>query len=308
LEGVRDFARAKAFADELEDFQLAVAELLGGRVGGGAVARHPAEHLRRQFREKWWLFGRSRPELRAMVRGLARFIATVETAKYRLFQFQGSEILPEHKLVVVGSDDGFVLGVLSSRIHVLWSLSRGALLEDRPVYPKTECFDPFPFPACNEAAKERIRRIAEELDAHRKRAQGQKTGLTLTGMYNLLEKLRANEALTAKEKQIHDAGLVSVLRQLHDDLDGAVFAAYGWPATLTDAEILDRLVALNGERSKEEASGLVRWLRPDYQNPGGAQGQQGARAAEVVGVVPGADTGAVLGEQLVAVSVGGVEG
>jgi hypothetical protein len=28
----------------------------------------------------------------------------------------------------------------------------------------------------------------------------------------------------------------------------------------------------------QEASGLVRWLRPAYQNPGGAQGQQGALA------------------------------
>ena len=91
--------------------------------------------------------------------------------------------------------------------------------------------------------------------------------LLLTEMYNVLEKLRAGEALNAKEKQIHDAGLVSVLRQLHDDLDAAVFAAYGWPPTLTDAEILERVVALNAERAKEEASGLVRWLRPDYQNP-----------------------------------------
>ena len=59
-----------------------------------------------------------------------------------------------------------------------------------------------------------------------------------------------------------------------------VFAAYGWPATLTDAEILDRLVALNAERAKEEASGLIRWLRPDYQNPSGAQQQQTALAVE----------------------------
>jgi hypothetical protein len=117
------------------------------------------------------------------------------------------------------------------------------------------------------------------LDAHRKRAQ--ESGLTLTGMYNVLERLRANEALSAKEKQIHEAGLVSVLRQLHDDLDAAVFAAYGWPPTLTDAEILERLVALNAERAKEEASGLVRWLRPDYQNPGGTQTQQTALAVEI---------------------------
>jgi len=40
-------------------------------------------------------------------------------------------------------------------------------------------------------------------------------------------------------------------------------------------------VALNAERAKEEASGLVRWLRPDYQNPGGAQPQQTALAVEL---------------------------
>ena len=43
--------------------------------------------------------------------------------------------------------------------------------------------------------------------------------------------------------------------------------AYGWPVTLTDEEILARLVALNAERAAEEAQGLVRWLRPEYQAP-----------------------------------------
>ncbi|QQR37634.1 hypothetical protein JI749_08535 [Devosia oryziradicis] len=32
-------------------------------------------------------------------------------------------------------------------------------------------------------------------------------------------------------------------------------------------ELLTRLVALNQERAAEEARGLVRWLRPDYQIP-----------------------------------------
>jgi hypothetical protein len=47
-------------------------------------------------------------------------------------------------------------------------------------------------------------------------------------MYNVLEKLRAGETLTAKERSIHEHGLVSVLRQLHDELDAAVLDAYGW--------------------------------------------------------------------------------
>jgi predicted RNA binding protein with dsRBD fold (UPF0201 family) len=46
-----------------------------------------------------------------------------------------------------------------------------------------------------------------------------------------------------------------------------VFEAYGWPVTLTDEEILERLVTLNAERTAEEQRGLIRWLRPDFQNP-----------------------------------------
>ena len=217
-----------------------------------------------QFREKWWLFGRSRPEVRAMTRGLRRYIATVETAKHRLFEFLNADILPEHRLIAFGTDDAFHLGVLSSRAHVVFALASGGTLEDRPVYNKTRCFDPFPFPLCTEAEKKPIRKLAEELDTHRKRVQKQH-GLTLTSLYNVVQKIRVSEPLSAKEKLIHDSGLVSVLKQLHDDIDAAVFATYGWPACLTDAEILERLVALNAERGAEEKRGIIHWLRPEYQ-------------------------------------------
>lgn len=121
----------------------------------------------------------------------------------------------------------------------------------------------------NENQQGRIRELGEQLDAHRKKQQAAHPDLTLTGMYNVLEKLRSGEPLTDKEKKIHEQGLVSVLKQIHDDLDAAVFAAYGWPVTLTDEEILERLVALNAERAEEEKRGLIRWLRPEFQNPTG---------------------------------------
>ena len=41
-------------------------------------------------------------------------------------------------------------------------------------------------------------------------------------MYNVLEKLRSGAKLSAKEQKIHEQGLVSVLKQIHDDLDAAV--------------------------------------------------------------------------------------
>ncbi len=111
--------------------------------------------------------------------------------------------------------------------------------------------------------------LGSMLDAHRKARQALHPELTLTGMYNVLEKLRAGEPLTLKEQVIHEQGQVSVLKQIHDDLDAAVFACYGWPVTLSDEEILERMVALNAERAAEEKRGLIRWLRPEYQNPGG---------------------------------------
>jgi hypothetical protein len=78
--------------------------------------------------------------------------------------------------------------------------------------------------------------------------------------------------LTPDEERIKDEGLILILKELHERLDRLVFQAYGWPETLTDEEILERLVALNAERAKEEASGFVRWLRPDYQIPRFAKG------------------------------------
>ena len=84
-----------------------------------------------------------------------------------------------------------------------------------------------------------------------------------------IEKIRADTPLNAKEQLTHEQGLVSVLKQIHDDLDAAVSEAYGWPSTLKDEEILMRLVALNAERAAEEAQGVIRWLRPEFQNPTG---------------------------------------
>jgi len=43
------------------------------------------------------------------------------------------------------------------------------------------------------------------------------------------------------------------LHLAHKKLDVAVAAAYGWPADLTDEQILERLLALNLERAAEDA-------------------------------------------------------
>src|SRR3546814_9573155 len=127
-----------------------------------------------------------------------------------------------------------------------------------PVYVKTTCFDPFPFPDPPEALKARIRDLGERLDAQRKAVLEKHERLTMTGLYNVLEKVRAGAALTDAEKDVYEAGLVGVLRQIHADLDAAVAEAYGWPADLADEEILERLVALNHARAAEERAEIGR--------------------------------------------------
>jgi hypothetical protein len=224
-------------------------------------------------RDNWWLFGETNPKLRAMLTGLPRYIATVETAKHRIFQFLEGSILPDNKLVAIALDDPYHLGVLSSRVHGAWALATGSRLGvgNDPVYVKSRCFDPFPFPEATEAQRAKIRVLAEQLDAHRKRQQAQHPALGLTDLYNIVEKLRVGEPLTAKEKQVKEHGLAVIVLDLHRQLDAAVAAAYGWPADLPDADILAALVALNHERQREEQGGRVHWLRPAYQAPEATQ-------------------------------------
>jgi len=248
---------------------------------------------RDSYRLNWWLFGEPRKELRLVLEGLARFIATPVTAKHRTFQFLDATVLADDALMCFGLADALHLGILSSSCHLTWALKTGGTLEDRPRYTKSTCFETFPFPADDTGftptspLADTIRRHAEAIDAHRKRVlaspEGVAAGLTLTGIYNVLEALRAGRALSAKEKLHHSTGLVGVLQSLHDELDAAVLQAYGWqdlgavPWGETEPQsaarqawveaLLERLVALNARRAADEARGLVRWLRPEFQDP-----------------------------------------
>ena len=92
--------------------------------------------------------------------------------------------------------------------------------------------------------------------------------LTLTGLYNVRERLRAGSNgsdLDAAEHRIYDDGLVLILDELHAQLDRAVLDAYGWPPGLAEADLLARVVALNAARTIEERRGQTRWLRPAFQ-------------------------------------------
>lgn len=71
----------------------------------------------------------------------------------------------------------------------------------------------------------------EQIDAFITRWEksgGHERGSGQQFLLQFCEKLRAEQPLTDKEKKIHDDGLVTILKQIHDELDEAVLEAYGW--------------------------------------------------------------------------------
>ncbi len=196
------------------------------------------------MRENWWLHGRYRPAMRKAVSPMSRCIVTPEIAKHRIFVWMSTEVIPDHRLHVFARDDDYFMGVLHCRIHEVWSLSLGSTLEDRPCYNSDSTFATFPFAWA--PGKERqddplvqaIAQAASELVAKRDAwlnptaaTAEELSKRTLTNLYNKRP---------------------SWLADAHRKLDEAVFAAYGWPASLTDAEVLERLLALNHQRAASQ--------------------------------------------------------
>lgn len=222
---------------------------------------------RQSYKDLWWLFGEPRSDIRPALENLSRYIVTPVTSKHRIFVFIDGKVLPDDALMVVATNEPFHLGVLSSFVHLAWTSGAGGTLEDRQRYNKSAIFDPFPFPDPAPLQRQAIADLADELDATRKSALAEVPKLTLTELYNLCDKLSAGVTLSKAEEDRAIAARAGIVNRLHEQLDSAVAAAYGWPADLSPSEVVARLVALNAERAAEEKAGKVRWLRPDYQKP-----------------------------------------
>jgi len=223
--------------------------------------------------ERWWLHERSRPDMRVAISGVPRTVATVTVAKHRIFRWIASPTLPDHQLIVFARDDDYFFGVLHSRIHELWALEQGTQLESRPRYTPTSCFETFPFPSPSDAQREAIGAAAKELDALRSRwlnppewvkedvlefpasVDGPWARMVTnpnadgigTARYVRLVAIDDKAAAALKKRTLTNLynERPAWLANAHRALDEAVFAAYGWPPSLTDDELLAKLLELN---------------------------------------------------------------
>jgi type II restriction/modification system DNA methylase subunit YeeA len=206
-----------------------------------------ATNRRPNYRDKWWIHGEPRPGLRKAIFGLERILVTPHHSKHRVFTWLDPSVLPSNALVVFAREDDYFFGVLHSRVHEVWSLRMGTWLGkgNDPRYTATTCFETFPFPwppgaePVSDPLVQEIAAAAKELDERRRAwldppgaSEADLKKRTLTNLYN--------------ERP-------TWLAHLHERLDRAVWAAYGWedeePRVVPEETILERLLGLNLERA-----------------------------------------------------------
>lgn len=247
---------------------------------------HPerVNNNRALYARNWWRHVEARPGMLAALAPLPRFLTTVRVSKFRLFVWHTAPTLPDSSCFSFARSDDHFLGVLHSRFHEVWALKQGTRLETRPRYTPNTCFETFPFPRSTPAQEAVIAAAAKELNELRERwlnppewtetrtlefpgsvngpwaryvdaaTVNAKTGIG-TVRYPRLEPRDADSAAKLKKRTLTNLynERPAWLDLAHKKLDAAVAAAYGFPADLSDEQILERLLALNLERAAEEA-------------------------------------------------------
>jgi type II restriction/modification system DNA methylase subunit YeeA len=247
------------------------------------------------LRENWWKLQRVRPEMRAALAKVSRFIALPRVAKHRVCVWFQWPVVTDDQTVVFARDDDFFFGVVQSHIHEVWAYAQGTQVRERESgfrYRPTVCFETLPLPRPTPAQEAAIAAAAKELNELRERwlnppewtvekflefpgsmagpwsryieqstirtaDSALRTPHSAIGLvrYPRLEPRDADCAAKLKKRTLTNLynERPAWLDMAHKKLDQAVAAAYGWPADLTDEQILEKLLALNLERATEEA-------------------------------------------------------
>jgi hypothetical protein len=236
---------------------------------------------RKSYKDFWWIHAEPCTVMRKLIAPLEKFLVTPAVSKHRIFCWVTAGVLPDHAVIAFARSDDYFFGVLHSRFHEVWALKQGTRLETRPRYTPTTCFETFPFPRPTPKEEAAIAAAAQELNALRERwlnppewtvekilefpgsvngawaryvVKPDKNGVG-TVRYPRLEPRDADCAAKLKDRTLTKLynERPAWLDLAHKKLDAAVAAAYGFPANLTDEQILEKLLALNLERAAEEA-------------------------------------------------------
>jgi hypothetical protein len=213
------------------------------------------KNARTARRERWWQHAERAPKLYGAIADLDRILVVARVSKTCLPVFTLSGQVMSEMTVVFPSDQNSMLALLNSGIHYAWAIARASSLKGDLRYTPSDVFETLPQPALD--APE-LARLGKLLDVTRARTMRER-GLGLTKLYNA----------------VRDAE-VQQMRDLHEQIDHAVAAAYGWNdldlthgfhqtrqgprhtlAPAAQMEVLDRLLELNHSRYGQETAVAV---------------------------------------------------
>nr|WP_236116972.1 DNA methyltransferase [Hassalia byssoidea] len=193
------------------------------------------KNRREVTKTNWWKYGEKRPAMRKALAFLSCYFAVPEVSKWSIFIFCPPEWLPGNTAKIVTSDDFYILGILTSKVHRLWVRATSSTLKGDTRYTHNTCFETFPFPQTPDAKLvNQIRAKAEELHQYRtQQMEAKQWGITT--LYNKF----FNEP-------------ASQLYKLHEQLDKLMMQTYGFNSS---DNILEKLLELNLELAEKEKEG-----------------------------------------------------
>lgn len=247
--GRRPLTDAERWPRSLERIRVLVKPERDSARGNDGKAGHGKKY--------WWQFVERCDPLYQAIAPLKRCLVVSLTTKHLAFGWQPTGRILANSLGIFALESSTAFAVLQSRIHERWARLFSSSMKMDLRYVASDCFINFPFPENDpRAVVPALEAAGDALYAARSRYMTEnEKGLTRT--YN----------------DIKDPGCenprILELRQLHEALDRAVVAAYGWrdisvpPYCMgSDAdraallgfedEIVDRLCELNVQRAHEE--------------------------------------------------------
>jgi hypothetical protein len=208
-------------------------------------------------KEFWWRFLRPRMEMQTKICHLPRCFTAAATTKYLNFSAMPASCVFSHALYVFTTDRWDLFTVVQSTLHEVWARKYSGSLETRLRYSPSDCFANFAFPeGLWRTANADLATTGERYHKFRK-ALMHSLWLGLTKVYNqfhnqklpesaaeiadldpkqLAKKFGKETANLAKHLDQTDGVIgfdeavagIRELRRLHQQMDQAVLAAYGW--------------------------------------------------------------------------------
>jgi hypothetical protein len=160
-----------------------------------------------------------------LVRVFQQALVTARVSQTAAFCFLESDRVYSEMLIVFAYGSESLLGLLQSGVHDLWARLFASSMKDDLRYAPSDCFETFPFPTAllhanaNDPARQAMR---QRLESSGERYHQFRAELMVAN----------NEGLTSTYNRFHDPAETSPelleLRRLHNEMDQAVLAAYGW--------------------------------------------------------------------------------